>query len=268
MGSTQKERHSPQRSKERERELLDGLRRVRRLREEASAPTTERHSSTRPVLKMTRLAQRPKGATDDWLDDGARYDTALWQVMTQPSIVEWVGQSGIKWTVGVAIDRETLTPGVATLKAESAGRGPDLSIVADVAKSVGMFAVASASHIHFGKLVDPTPFPLFPLTKTCRDHGKEWTYYVAKIMAAGSEGIGAAVLERAGAPDYREVAVEYLAAVSAGEDPVDRIMLKLPCSSRATARKWIERSGKQGWLTTAPSVPGARRDTGPRFASE
>jgi len=219
-------------------------------------------------VKIHPRTRKPDGASDDWLDEGVRYDAGSWQVLAGPAGVEWTGESGITWTVGVACHRETLAPGVATLKARSSGAGPNLEAVVDPARSVGMFAVAMATQIVFGSQVDPVSFPLLPLFETCRKTGKKWDYYVARVMASDRRGISAEVVARSGAPDYRDVAIEYLAAVDAGEDPRRRLVSRLGCPSPATAGTWISRAGKQGWLTVAQPVPGARRGPGPRLLTE
>lgn len=219
-------------------------------------------------MKIQPRTRKPDGASDDWLDEDVRYDTGSWQVLAGPAVVEWTGASGISWTVGVACHRETLAPGVATLKARSSSAVPDLAMVVDPARSVGMFAVAMATFIHFGPPGNPTPFPLLPLFETCRRSGKKWDYYVAQVMAPDRQGTDVEVVARSNAPDYRDVALEYLAAVEAGEDPRRRLVTRLGCASPETAGTWISRAGKRGWLAAAPPVPGARRGPGPRLLAE
>lgn len=215
---------------------------------------------------MTALSGRPRGSDDGWLNEGVSYSCATWEAVVWPSEVTWTGESGITWTIGVAVDSTTMAPGVATLRAESVeGARPDLAALRPEV-GIGMAAIGHVASIAFGAPGERR-YGWLHLISECNRSGRDWKHYVRRMMTP-ADGLAAEVIPRRNAPNYVEVAEEYLAAVDAGADPVERIMLHLACPSKATARKWIQRSAKHGWLSTAAPGRGHRRGPGPKWPTD
>jgi len=222
---------------------------------------TDRLNRHSPTLSVEPLSRRPQGADDGWLDESVSYSTQQWEVLVGPTLVTWSGgPSGLRWSVGVAVDATTYGAGVATVKVTTeTGSRPALEAVDG--ERVALDAVSWAAMISFGPEGSRDSF--WHLRDACERSGRSWAYYVRQVMSPAGTAIRTEVVPRRNAPDYRLVAEEYLAAVEAGEHPVDRIMRRTDCPSRSTARKWVERAAAAGWLTKAPPVPGARRGPGP-----
>lgn len=214
------------------------------------------------IRRTTTHGRRPKEADDRWLDGGAVFTAKRWTVVVMPTTTEWTDTAGMDWRAVVAVEAASMRPGVVTFSASAGGGRTDLGSV-DLG-SVEMSTIAMSASIGFGS--PGVDIPFMPMPATCAVEGKDWRYYVRTVLA-GDE-VEAEAIPRRNATDYEAVAVEYLAAVDAGEDPVGRIMRRMDCSSRVAARKWVQRAGDAGWLTSARRGSGARRGAGPRMLSE
>lgn len=197
---------------------------------------------------------------DGWLHETVEYRTARWALIFSAARVTWVGASGIRWTAHVAPRADTLTPGAYRVAAEVPADADGVGTLPAFAlrDGVELAAIAEASLLTFPGQSVPLRDMGYGLRRQCDVLGRNWRHYLRRVMASEARG---EVVERAGRPDYRQVAEVYLEAVQDGVRPATLIRSRMEgCYSDALARKWVQRAAEQGWLCepAGGSTRGAR----------